>query len=43
MLKWQESANRRYFAAIRELARVRKLEAGSPAVQYNTQVNILRG
>src|SRR5215207_318639 len=43
MLKWQESANSRYFAAMRELARVRKLEAGSPAVQYNTQVNILRG
>jgi len=43
MLKWQESANRRYFAAIRELARVRKLEAGTPAVQFKTQVNILRG
>ena len=43
MLKWQESVNRRYLAAIRELARVRKLEAGSPAVHYNAQVNILRG
>jgi hypothetical protein len=42
MLKWQESANSRYLAAIRELARVRKLEAGTPAVQYHTQVNILR-
>ena len=37
-----ESANRRYLAAIRELARVRKLEATAP-VQMNTQVNILGG
>ena len=37
-----ESATRRYFAAIRELARVRKLQAGTP-VQVNTQVNVLRG
>jgi hypothetical protein len=38
-----ESATRRYLAAIRELARVRKLQAGAPPVQVNTQVNILRG
>ena len=38
-----ESATRRYLAAIRELARVRKLEATAPPVQVNTQVNILRG
>jgi hypothetical protein len=37
-----ESATRRYLAAIRELARVRKLQAGAP-VQVNTQVNILAG
>jgi hypothetical protein len=37
-----ESATRRYLAAIRELARVRKLLAGAP-VQVNTQVNVLRG
>jgi hypothetical protein len=37
-----ESATRRYLAAIRELARVRKLQAGMP-VQVNTQVNILQG
>jgi hypothetical protein len=43
MMKWQESANRRYLAAIRELARVRKLQATSPPVQVNTQVNILQG
>jgi hypothetical protein len=41
LLKMQESAHRRYLAAIRELARVRKLQAGAPAVQVNTQVNIL--
>ena len=40
-LRWQESANRRYLAAIRELARVRKLQATAPPVQVNTQVNIL--
>jgi hypothetical protein len=38
-----ESATRRYLAAIRELARVRKLLAGTPPVQVNTQVNVLRG
>jgi hypothetical protein len=43
MLRWQESATRRYLAAIRELARVRKLQATSLPVQVNTQVNILRG
>jgi hypothetical protein len=40
--KMQESAHRRYLAAIRELARVRKLQAGAPTVHVNTQVNILR-
>ena len=38
-----EGATRRYLAAIRELARVRKLQAGSPPVQHNTQINILTG
>jgi hypothetical protein len=37
-----ESATRRYLAAIRELARVRKLQASAP-VQVNTQVNVLAG
>jgi hypothetical protein len=40
-LRWQESANARFLAAVRELARVRKLEATAPPVQVNTQVNIL--
>jgi hypothetical protein len=34
--------SRRYLAAIRELARVRKLQATAPPVQVNTQVNILQ-
>jgi hypothetical protein len=42
-LPWQESANARFLAAVRELARVRKLEAGAPPIQVNTQVNVLRG
>jgi hypothetical protein len=41
LLKMQESTHRRYLAAIRELARVRKLQAGAPALQVNTQINIL--
>jgi hypothetical protein len=41
LLKMQESAHRRYLAAVRELAHVRKLQGGAPAVQVNTQVNIL--
>ena len=42
-LRWQESANSRFLAAVRELARVRKLEATAPPVQVNTQVNVLGG
>ena len=42
-LRWQESANARFLAAVRDLARVRKLEAATPPVQVNTQVNILGG
>ena len=38
-----ESATKRYLAAIRELARVRKLQATAPPVQVNTQVNVLGG
>src|SRR5215208_1628980 len=40
-LRWQESANARFLAAVRELARVRKLQATAPPVRVNTQVNIL--
>jgi hypothetical protein len=38
-----DGATRRYLAAIRELARVRRLLAGTPPVQVNTQVNVVRG
>jgi hypothetical protein len=41
VFKWQESANRRFLCAIRELARVRKLQKNNtPGVQFNTQINL---
>jgi hypothetical protein len=40
MCKIQESANRRYLAAIKTLAQVRKLQANTPGVQFNTQINL---
>ena len=40
MVKVQESANRRYLAAIKALAQVRRLQANTPSVQYNTQINL---
>ena len=40
MAKLQESAGRRYLAAIRALAQVRKLQAGTPAAVFNTQINL---
>src|SRR5215204_6249053 len=40
VFKWQESANRRFLSAIRELARVRKLQSNVPGIQYNTQINL---
>jgi hypothetical protein len=40
VFKWQESANRRFLSAMRELARVRKLQNNTPAVQFNTQINL---
>jgi hypothetical protein len=40
ILKWQESAQRRYLSAIRELTRIRKMQSGTPGVQYNTQLNL---
>jgi hypothetical protein len=38
-LAWQDRANSRYLQAIRELARVRKLQANTPGIQFNTQIN----
>ena len=40
VFKWQESVNRRFLSAISELARVRKLQKNTPAVQFNTQINL---
>lgn len=40
VLKWQESAHRRYLSSIKELARVRKLQSNTPGVQFNTQINL---
>ena len=40
MSKILESATRRHFAAIQNLARVRKLQSNTPGVQYNTQINV---
>jgi hypothetical protein len=42
MLKIQESAHRRLLASIQALARVRKLQANTPGIQFNTQINVGR-
>jgi hypothetical protein len=36
--RWQESASRRYLAALKTLAQVRKLQSNTPDIQYNTQI-----
>ena len=40
MCRIQESTHRRYLAAIKTLAQVRKLQANTPGVQFNTQINV---
>ena len=40
MARLHESASRRYLAAIEKLARVRKLQANTPGIQFNTQINL---
>ena len=40
MGKIQENTSRRYLAAIKTLAQVRKLQANTPSIQFNTQVNV---
>jgi len=40
MIRWQESAHRRYLSAIKELARLRKLQSNTPGIQLNTQINL---
>jgi hypothetical protein len=39
-LRWQEVANRRYLAAIKALAQVRRLQSGIPSTQTNVQINL---
>ena len=39
-LGWQEQAHRRLLSAIRELARVRRLQSGVPNSQTNVQINL---
>ena len=40
MARLHESASRRYLAAIEKLARVRKLQANTPGIRFNTQINL---
>jgi hypothetical protein len=40
MIRWQESAHRRYLAAIKCLAQVRRLQSGIPGSQMNVQINV---
>ena len=40
IIKWQESASRRYLAALTTLAQVRRLQSNTPSVQVNTQINL---
>ena len=39
-LGWQEQAHRRFSSAIRELAKVRRLQSGVPRSQTNVQINV---
>ena len=40
MVRIQESAHRRFISSIQALARVRKLQAGTPGIQFNTRINL---
>ena len=37
---WQEQVHRRFLSAIRELARLRRLQSGVPSSQTNVQINV---
>jgi hypothetical protein len=39
-LGWQEQAHRRFLSAVRELAKVRRLQSGIPSSQTNIQLNL---
>ncbi len=40
ILKWQESASRRFLATVKTLAQVRRLQSGIPNSQTNVQINL---
>jgi hypothetical protein len=40
VFRWQESVSRRYLAALKTLAQVRKLQSNTPDRQYNTLINL---
>jgi hypothetical protein len=40
ILKWQESVSRRYLAATKALAQVRRLQSRIPGSQTNVQINL---
>jgi len=40
MVKLQDGAHRRFLASVQALARVRKLQANTPGIQFNTQINL---
>jgi hypothetical protein len=40
ILKWQESASRRFLAATKVLVQVRRLQSGIPNAQTNVQINL---
>ncbi len=40
MIGWLDSVHRRYLAAIKSLAQVRRLQSNTPGVQFNTQINV---
>ena len=40
LVKIQESGHRRFLASVQTLARVRKLQANTPGIQFNTQINL---
>jgi hypothetical protein len=40
MVKIEESAHKRFLASVQALARVRRLQANTPGIQVNTQINL---
>jgi hypothetical protein len=40
IIGWLDSLHRRYLSAIKEIARVRKLQSNTPGIQVNTQINL---